>query len=160
MRLMGSAWDEISLPAVVNAGWGVKEHVDCVNRIANGTECSHLQSPVVNEAQAVQLASGYEMVHLPLLASMPLIYLVNDAEGTDNSRLKNALTEADNSYFVRYSRRDIMWRFRRFRSIIVIIWQWWRSPVPNWSRCTQGRRFFQMLFERALERAQDIPNCL
>ncbi len=78
--------------------------------IANDTEGSHLESPVVDESEAVQLASGYELVHLSPLPSTPLIDLFNDvsgfgssstiqqilhAEGPDQSRLQNTLTDAE-----------------------------------------------------------------
>ncbi len=62
------------------------------------------------EAEAVQLASGYELVHLSALPSTPLIELVNDVsgfgssskmqkilnpEGPDQSRLQNTLTDVE-----------------------------------------------------------------
>ncbi len=69
-----------------------------------------LNLPVVDEAEAVQFASGYELVHLSPLPSTPLIDLVNDvsgfgssrtmqqilnAEGPDQSRMQNTLTDAE-----------------------------------------------------------------
>ncbi len=67
-----------------------------------------MESPFVDEAETVQLASGYELVHLSPLPSTSLIDLVNDvsgfgasstmqqilnADGSDQSRLQNTLTD-------------------------------------------------------------------
>ncbi len=64
----------------------------------------------MDEAEAVQLASGYELIHLSPLSSTPLIDVVNyvsgfgssstmqqflNAEGLDRSRLQNTLTDAE-----------------------------------------------------------------
>ncbi len=82
MRLMDSAWDEITLPDVIScwirSQYLPPEHVDRVKCIANDTEGFHPESAVVGEAEAVQLASRYELVHFSPLLSTPLLELVND----------------------------------------------------------------------------------
>ncbi len=64
----------------------------------------------MDEAETVQLASGYELVHLSPLPSTSIIYVVNDvsgfgtsstlqqilnAYGSDQSRLQNTLTDTE-----------------------------------------------------------------
>ncbi len=117
MRLKDFSRDESTLPDRANCWIRTQclraEHVDYVKCIANDTEGSHLESPVVDEAEAVQLASVYELIHLSPLPSTPLFDLDNDISGFVSSctmqQILNSEGPHQRGYRIPLTDAEIQW---------------------------------------------------
>ncbi len=186
IRMTDSAWDEITLPDIINC-WDRSlylppVHVDRVKCIANNTEGSHLESPAVNEAMAVQLASAYELVHLLTLPSTPLVDIVNDvsgfissstmqqilnAEEPDQSRLQDTLTDSE-IHDLFDTREDILSEDSEDSDASLsysdnaddlsrVIYH--LQKVPRISDVLMNDICFRELLVKALGRGQQIQNC-